>query len=195
MDDSSQPASKDIPFQKPLDTQKEKFSGMKGDKEPIVGELEEEEILNSEEVALEGFVANLNFTLVSAILYMVICWTHMLGQDCPVGPATHERQTLPPPQCALLHRILFVCGLLSLCVAFPIVLGKILMGQYKIKVRLPFYGPPLRLPKSQRQFLRGISASMPTWFMQILKSLSLVFPAVQFVMTVVLLVARFYLTG
>lgn len=199
MDDSSQSASKDIPFDKACDMQKEQFADTKGDGEPIAGELEEEEILNPNDVALVRFISDINFTLVSAMLYMLVCLTHALRPDCPrfpsvtIGDTRHEFQT-SSQQCTLLRGILYVSGLLGLCVALIIGLGKIFMGQYKLKLRLPFYDPPRTLPKFQMQSLRAIPASMPSWYMWVLKSLSLVFPAIQFTMTVALVVTRFYLT-
>ncbi|KAG2137895.1 uncharacterized protein EDB93DRAFT_1166600, partial [Suillus bovinus] len=63
----------------------------------------------------------------------------------------------------------------------------ILMRQHTLTLRHPPFGPRC-LPKHKVERLRAIPASMPAWFMKLLNSLQFIFPLIQFVVTMVLLV-------
>ncbi|KAG1733527.1 hypothetical protein EDB19DRAFT_1216036 [Suillus lakei] len=130
----------------------------------------------------------LNWTLFSAMITGSI-WASQLNArpDFPVNvdAPTHEPHT-PSLRHTLSQGALVVGSALSLCVTLLIVLGKILMRQHTLTLRLPPFGPR-RLPRSRVQCLREIPTCMPTWFMQLLKSLRFIFPLIQFVITMALL--------
>jgi hypothetical protein len=177
------------PSRESCDMEKQQFADLEK-VEGLIPDLEEEEILNSNEVALEMLVVVLNWTLCSAVITGSIYWLQFNapppGSPVNVDAPTHEPHT-PSMRYTLSRGVLFVGSLLSFSVALLIVLGKILMRQRTLTLRLPPYGPR-RLPRHMVQRLRAIPASMPTWFMQLLKSLQCIFPLIQFVITIALLV-------
>ncbi|KAG2355013.1 hypothetical protein BDR07DRAFT_1613914 [Suillus spraguei] len=157
--------------------------------EGLVPESEEEEILSSNEASMEMLVVMLNWTMFSAMITGSIWWFKFNepppGSSVNVDAPTHEPQT-PSLRYTLTQGVLFVGVSLSFCVVFLIVLSKIVMRQRTLTLRRPPDGPR-RLSRSRIQSLRAIPASMPTWFMQFLKSLQYLFPLVQFVVTFALL--------
>lgn len=185
MDDS---AFKCNPLHEPCDMEKQQIADLEK-VEGLIPESEDEEILSPNEVALEMFVVVLNWTLFSAVITGSVWWLQFNAPrpDFPVnvGAPPHEPQT-PSLRYKLSNGVFFVGSSLSLCVALLIVLGKILMRQHTLTLRLPPFGPR-RLPKYRVQSLRAIPASMPPWFMQLLKSLQFIFPFIQFVITMALL--------
>ncbi|KAG1869444.1 hypothetical protein DFJ58DRAFT_723305 [Suillus subalutaceus] len=148
--------------------------------EGLIPELEEEETLSSKEVALEMLVVVLNWTLFSALITGSIWWFQFNapqpGSPVNVDGPTQELQT-PSLRHTLSRGVFLVGSLLSFCVVLLIVLGKVLMRQHTLTLKLPPYGPR-RLPKHMVQRLRAIPTSMPPWFMQLLKSLQCIFPLV-----------------
>ncbi|KAG1810393.1 uncharacterized protein HD556DRAFT_1320203 [Suillus plorans] len=153
----------------------------------LIPESEEEELLNPNEAALEILIVDLNRTLYAAFLTGSI-WFNAPGLDSPVndGVPTHDSQT-PSLRHKLSCGLFFVGSSLSFCVAFLIVLGKILMRQHTLTLKPPPPYGPRRLPKYKAQRLRAILASMPAWFMKLLKSLQSIFPFIQFMITMTLL--------
>ncbi|KAG2039440.1 hypothetical protein BDR03DRAFT_998823 [Suillus americanus] len=177
----------------PHDMEKQQFADLEK-VEGLIPELEEEEILSHNEVALEMLVVVLNWTLFSAVITGSIWWLQFnapqSGSPVNTDIPTHEPQT-PSLRHTLSRGVFFVGSLLSFCVVLLIVLGKILMRQHTLTLRLPPYGPR-SLPKYKVQCLRAIPTSMPPWFMQLLKSLQCIFPLVQFVITIALLVLYWF---
>ncbi|KAG1838620.1 hypothetical protein C8R48DRAFT_742676 [Suillus tomentosus] len=155
--------------------------------EGLIPESEEEEILNPNEVALERLIVSLNWTLYSALL-TGSAWFNASPLDPPVndGVPTHDFQT-PSLHYKLSCGVFFIGSSLSFCVAFLIVLGKILMRQHTLTLKQPPPYGPRRIPKYQAQRLRAIPASMPAWFMELLKSLQSILPFIQFIIPVTLI--------
>ncbi|KAG2105477.1 uncharacterized protein F5147DRAFT_702549 [Suillus discolor] len=153
--------------------------------EGLIPESEEE--LHPNEAVLETLIVSLNWTLYSALLTGSI-WFNASPLDSPVndGVPTHDSQT-PSLRYKLSCGLFFVGSSLSFCVAFLIVLGKILMRQHTLTLRHPPLFGPRRLPKYKVQRLRAIPASMPTWFIKLLESLQFIFPFIQFMITMTLL--------
>jgi len=173
------------PSHESCDMEKQQFPDLEK-VEGLIPESEEEEILNSNEAALEILIVGLNWTLYSALLTGSI-WFNASPLDSPVddGVPTHDSQT-PSLRYKLSCGLFFVGSLLSFCVASLIILGKILMRQHTLTLRHPPFGPR-SLPKYKVQRLREIPASMPAWFMKLLKSLQFIFPFIQFTIAMTLL--------
>jgi hypothetical protein len=117
-------------------------------------------------------------------------WWMQFNAPRPASPGnadvpTHEPQT-SSLRYTLSNGVLFAGSSLSVCIVLLVVLGKILMRQHTLTLRLPPFGPR-RLPKHKVQYLRAISTSMPVWFIQLLKSLQFIFPLIQVVLTMALL--------
>lgn len=190
MDDS---ALKCNPFNA-CDMEKQQFADPEKVEE-LIPDSEEEEILSSKEVALEILVVNLNWTLFSAMITGSIWWMQFNAQrPNPPGNAdvpTHDRQ-MSPLRYTLSNGVLFAGSSLSFCIALLIVLGKIAMRQHTLTLRLPPFGPR-RLPRHKAQYIRAIPTSIPTWFMQLLKSLQFIFPLIQVVLTMALLAFFWFL--
>ncbi|KAG1838616.1 hypothetical protein C8R48DRAFT_782354 [Suillus tomentosus] len=167
------------------DMEKQQFTDLEK-VEGLIPESEEEEILNSNEAALEILIVGLNWTLYSALITGSV-WFNASPLDSPVndGIPTHNSQT-PSLRHKLSCGLFFVGSSLSFCVAFLIILGKILMRQHTLTLKHPPFGPR-SLPKYKVQRLREIPASMPAWFMKLLKSLQFIFPFIQFTITMTLL--------
>lgn len=167
------------------DMEKQHFSDLEKVEGPI-SESEEEEILGPDEVALELLVVSLNWTLFSALITGLV-WFNAPRLDSPdnIEVPTHESQP-PSLRYTLSRGVFFVGSSLSFCVVLLIVLGKILMRQRTLTLKFPPFGPR-RLPKHRVQHLRAIPASMPPWFMKLLKSLQLTFPFIQFMITAAIL--------
>ncbi|KAG1844697.1 hypothetical protein F4604DRAFT_1960369 [Suillus subluteus] len=165
------------PLHEPCNMEKQQFADLEK-VEGLIPELEEEETLSSKEVALEMLVVVLNWTLFSALITGSIWWFQFIapqpGSPVNVDGPTHELQT-PSLRHTLSRGVFLVGSLLSFCVVLLIVLGKVLMRQHTLTLKLPPYGPR-RLPKHMVQRLRAIPTSMPPWFMQLLKSLQLARP-------------------
>ncbi|KAG2119392.1 hypothetical protein DEU56DRAFT_121072 [Suillus clintonianus] len=178
-------ATQDNSCHEPRDMEKRQFADLEkvGGLAAEYESTEEEETLRPAEAALEMLIVVLNWSLFSALITGSI-WALQL-----ISPRPDASMHDPSPRHALSplsHGVLFVGSILSFSVAFLIVLGKSLMGQYTLTLRLPPFG--LRsLPKSRVQDLRAIPTSMPTWFMGILKSLRFILPLIQFLVTAALL--------
>ncbi|KAG1844689.1 hypothetical protein F4604DRAFT_1960360 [Suillus subluteus] len=165
--------------------------------EGLIPKLEEEEILSSNDVDTHRFVVMLNWTLLSAVIIGSLWWLQFNyprpGSPVNADVPMHEPQT-PSLHHTLSRAVLLVGILLSFCIALLIVLSKILMCQYMLILMLLSYDTH-RLPKNRVQCLRAIPASMPTWFMQLLKSFWWIFTLVQLVITMAILVIRWFFTG
>lgn len=158
--------------------------------EGLVPEEEEEELLSSDEASLEVLIVMLNWSLFSTMISGSLWW-FKFNEPPPASPVsvdapTHEPQT-PSLRYTLTQGVLVVGISLSFCLVSLIILSKLVMRQYTLTLRRPPDGPR-RLPRSRIQSLRAISASMPTWFMQLLKSLQFISPLIQIVGTLVILV-------
>ncbi|KAG1807953.1 uncharacterized protein BJ212DRAFT_1485233 [Suillus subaureus] len=157
----------------------------------LIPESEEEEILSANETSLEMLVVILNWTLISAVITGSI-WGLAFNAPPPGSPdAPTQESQMSSLRYTLSRGVLLVGSLLSFCVALIIGLGKNLMRQYTLTLILPPYGPR-RLPKHRAQSLRAIPTSVPTWFMQLLKTLRCIFPVIQFVITIMLLVLYWF---
>ncbi|KAG2108646.1 uncharacterized protein F5147DRAFT_694134 [Suillus discolor] len=167
------------------DMEKQHFLDLEKVEGPI-SESEEEEILSPDEVALEMLIVSLNWTLFSALISGSV-WFNAPRLDSPVNieVPTHESQP-SSLRYTLSHGVFFVGSSLSLCVVLLIVLSKILMRQRTLTLKFPPFGPR-HLPKHRVQHLRAILASMPPWLMKLLKSLQLIFPFIQFMITMAIL--------
>ncbi|KAG1873081.1 hypothetical protein F4604DRAFT_1766464, partial [Suillus subluteus] len=167
----TQSTPKSSPSPEPCDVEKQQFVDLEKIEEPIP----------------------LYLTLFSVVATGSILWYSSVTQlDSPVDVdvPTHDPQTHSLRHTLL--RVVFIVGtLLSFCVALLIVLSKILMRQYTLILMLLSYDTH-RLPKNRVQCLRAIPASMPTWFMQLLKSLWWIFTLVQLVITMAILVIHWF---
>ncbi|KAG2039446.1 hypothetical protein BDR03DRAFT_998827 [Suillus americanus] len=134
------------PFPEPCDMEKQQFVDLEK-VEGLIPELEEEEILSSNDDDLEVLVVILNWTLLSAgimgLCYLIQFSALRPGSLVNADVPTHEPQT-PSLRYTLTRAFLLVCALLDLSTALLIVLSKIFMHRI---------------------------APMPTWFIQLLKSL------------------------
>ncbi|KAG2133575.1 uncharacterized protein EDB93DRAFT_879518 [Suillus bovinus] len=168
--------------------EKQQFSDLEK-VDALIPESEEEEILGPNEVALELLIIVLNWTLFSAVITGLV-WFNASPLDYPqavnVDVPAHKSHT-PSLRYMLSHGLFCIGASLSFCVVILISVGKILMRQHTLTLRHPPFGPCC-LPKHKVERLRAIPASMPAWFMKLLNSLQFIFPLIQFVVTMVLLV-------
>ncbi|OJA18554.1 hypothetical protein AZE42_04015 [Rhizopogon vesiculosus] len=204
MDDRSRSIFQNIPSQKPHDMQK-KIVPLE---EVWKIDMSHEDIMNDPaEASLERLVVLLNWTLLSAVVYMVLNSSYLCGAafrasfddastrklllklaqvaNGPILDHSFSAQSIHTslPQYTLYRGFVYTSILLGFVVAFLIILGKSFMGRYTLDLTMSSRRNPRRLYKSRRQ-----SLPMPTCLRLTLESLPTVLPLAQAVFTMAIFV-------